>query len=365
MAITRKVNRHPTGSNFIYLPKSWCNQQRLNGWNGKAVNIIQTSKLFVEPYPTSQHNILITKTPLRLPLGGGGTDLPEYYTKHNGGTWLSGTINNYIYIILKNRFETQSKFVYSETQYVDNPSQFTHPILRAILTKYNLIQHLELISLADLPSQLGLGSSGAFTVGLLKAVHTFLNQEHTPQELAEEAFEIERFTLGRKIGKQDQYATSIGGLNIYNSDLDGNITFTPLKCPDLQKWLLLFYINQRPIPAEQALLSMTTADRENTALIGKQSIEALQNNDFITYGHLMNKHWTIKGRTQPQIFSDLIQHAQNHGAIAGKLCGAGGGGSLLILSSPEHHLSIIESLQSAKAIQIPFKFEPYGSEVFF
>jgi D-glycero-alpha-D-manno-heptose-7-phosphate kinase len=361
--ITRKVSAHPAGSNFIYLPKVWYETQKAIGWNGKEVQITPTSKLIVESYPTQHSSFIISKTPLRLPLGGGGSDLPEYYTAHNGGTWLSATINNYIHIVLKHRFEIQSKFVYSETQYVDNPSQFTHPILRAVLTKYNIAQHLEFVSMADLPAHLGLGSSGAFTVGLLKAVHAHLNLEQTTQELAEEAYEIERLILGRKIGKQDQYACTHGGLNIYNCDMNGNIKITPLKCPDLQKNLLLFYINQRPIPADEALTTMTNEDRENIAKIGVESIEALLNNDLQQYGHLMDKHWTIKGRTQPASFSSLIQHAKNHGALGGKLIGAGIGGCILIAVSPEHQLSVIESLQP-HAIQIPFQFENFGSEVY-
>lgn len=362
--IIRKVSAHPAGSNFIYLPKKWYELQRTTGWDGKEVSITPTSKLCIEPYPTQHQSFIISKTPLRLPLGDGGSDLPEYYTKHNGGQWLSTSINNYIYIILKHRFETQSKFVYSETQYVDTPFQFTHPILRAVLTKYNLIQHLELISIADLPAHLGLGSSGAFTVGLLKAVHAHLNLERTPQQVAEEAYEIERLTLGRHIGKQDQYAASHGGLNIYDCDISGNIKVTPLKCPDLQKNLLLFYVNQRSIPADEALITMTDTDRELIADIGIKSIEALRDNDLQQYGHLMDKHWTIKGCTQSQHFSDLIQHAKNHGALGGKLCGAGSGGCILLVCTPEKQLSVIEAMIVAECIQIPFKFEPFGSEIY-
>jgi D-glycero-alpha-D-manno-heptose-7-phosphate kinase len=358
----RKVSAHPAGSNFIYLPKPWYETHKSTGWNGKEVSITSTSKLIIEPYPTQHQSFIISKTPLRLPLGGGGSDLPEYYTKHDGGTWLSAAINNYIYIVLKHRFESQSKFVYSETQYVDNPAQFTNPILRAVFTKYNLIQHLELISLADLPSHLGLGSSGAFTVGLLKAVHAHLNLDRTTQELAEEAYEIERHILGRKIGKQDQYACAHGGLNIYKADKQGKIAMAPLTCPDLQKWLLLFYVNKRPIPADEALSTMTDVDRESIAEIGDQSIEALRNNDLQQYGCLMDKHWAVKGRTQPACFSSLIQHAKNHGAIGGKLIGAGMGGCILVVVSPENQLSVIESLQSNSVVQIPFKFESFGTE---
>lgn len=359
----RKVSQNPTGSYFIYLPKPWFDARTKTGWDGKKVKITQTSRLTVEPYPSEQQPLITSKTPLRLPIGGGGTDLPEYYKKY-GGFWISTTINNYIHIILKKRFEEESKFVYSKTQYVDDPAHFTHPILRAALTKYNTIKHIELISLADLPSGIGLGSSGSFTVGLLNAINYFLGQEKTPGQLAEEAYEIERLTLGRKIGKQDQYASAYGGTNAFHINKKGKVTTENLQLsPDFEKWLLLFYINKRQIPTWKAANAMSNSDRKKIANLGKRIYHSLVDNNFQDYGKLLNKHWQIKKKYQPPMFDSIISMAKMDGAIGGKLVGAGGGGCVLLVCPPEKKLSVIEG--RGKSIkQIKFKLESFGSEVY-
>lgn len=363
----RKVSHNPTGSHFIYLPKPWYDLQLTTGWDGQTVEITNTSTLCIKPHPFITSPLIISKTPLRLPLGGGGTDLPEYYTKHNGAFWLSAAINHYVHIILKHRFEAESKFVYSETQYVTDPSQFAHPILRAVLTKYNLTEHIELISIGDLPARIGLGSSGTFTVGLLNTIHKYLNQNRTEQELAEEAYEIERLTLGRRIGKQDQYAASHGGIKLYTITKDGKVTSNPINIQpkEFEKWLLLFYVNQRQIPTWQAATEMTDNDRQKILQIGNESITALENGDFQQYGEFLDHHWKIKSKYQSAEFSSLIDHAKKHGAISGKLCGAGNGGCILLVCPPEKQLQMIEAMKNTNTtIQIPFNFEPFGSEVY-
>jgi len=309
------------------------------------------------------NNIVTSQTPFRLPLGGGSTDLPEYYTKNNGGFWISGAINHYTHIILKNRFEEESKFVWSKTEYASKTTQFTHPILRAVFAKYNLTKHIELVSIGDLPARIGLGSSGTFTVGLLNAIHKFLKIEVTPQQLAEEAYEIERFTLGRKVGKQDQYVATYGGLRKYYITHDGIVTSEPVNThiPTFEKWLLLFYINQRQITMEEAATAMSNTDHEKISTISIKSLKSLENNNFQQYGQLLDEHWKIKSKYQPSLFASFITLAKQHGAIGGKLCGAGGGGCILLVCPPEHQTSVIEQLNPA--IHIPFNFTPFGSEV--
>lgn len=361
----RKVSHNPSGSHFVYLPKPWYDLQLTTGWDGQQVEITDTSKLIIEPYPSKPNSLIICKTPLRLPLGGGGTDLPEYYTKH-GGSWISGAINNYIHLIIKHRFEEQSKFVYSETQYVDNTSQFTHPILRAVLTKYNLVKHIELISTADLPAHIGLGSSGSFTVGLLNLLHTFLNQNCTPRELAEEAYEIERNSLGRKIGKQDQYVAAHGGIKHYTINKEGRVTFEDLdfSVKDFKKWLLLFYVNHRKIPTSQATTAMTNLDRHKILSLSTKISNSLCNNNFQQYGILLDEHWAIKRKYQPLHFNTLITKAKQQGATSGKLCGAGGGGCILLVCPPEFQIRVIEKMKQLQTTHIPFTFEPFGSECY-
>lgn len=361
----RKVTKTNEGSGLICLPKEWRKTHISNGWNGKEVKVTSNSKLIIEPHPPLPSNFIVSKTPLRLPLGGGGTDLPEYYTKHEG-SWISGAISSYIHLIIKKRFEEQSKFVYSETQYVDNTSQFSHPILRAVLTKYNLIKHIELISTADLPARIGLGSSGSFTVGLLNILHSFLNQECTTQELAEEAYEIERSSLGRKIGKQDQYVAAYGGIRKYQVNKEGTVTSEPVNfsVKDFEKWLLLFYVNHREIPTWQAATAMTNLDRKKILSLGTKIYEALSDNNFQRYGMLLDEHWSVKRKYQPPAFDKIISTAKWQGATGGKLCGAGGGGCILFVCPPEFHIRVIEKMKQQKLVHIPFTFEPFGSEVY-
>lgn len=366
MSVTRKVSTNPTGSKFIYLPKSWYNQHVQNGWDGKQVTITPSSKLLITPSSLPSSNFIHTKTPLRLPLAGGGSDIPEYYTKHLGGYWISGAINYYIHIILKRRFEPESKFVFSETQYVTDTTKFKHPILRAVCIKYNLSEHLELISIGDLPARTGLGSSASFTVGLLKAVHSYLNISSTPTQLAEEAYDIERNILSRKIGKQDQYIAVNGGINQYFINSQGEVTYQPLKIDyrSLEKWLLLFYVNKRNTHINEVLSAITDKDRQETEKLTLKTAISLQNSDFQSFGELIDQHWQIKRRTQPQKFDLLIQSAKSVGAIGGKLCGAGGGGCILLVCPPEHRNNVIETLQQNNTQHLPFNFEPFGSELY-
>ena len=362
----RKVSKHPAGSHFIYLPKSWVEKQTLAGWDNKKIKITPSSRLLIEPYPKNQEAYITTRTPLRLPFGGGGSDIPEYYTKNGEGFWISGSINHYIHIILKKRFEEESKFVWAKTEYVTDSSEFTHPILRAILTKHNLVKHIELISIGDLPARIGLGSSGSFTVGLLNAVYQFRKEKTTPQLLAEEAFEVERFTLGRKIGKQDQYIASEGGLREFHIDIDGNVTSKLLSTSikSFEKWLLLFYVDQRQIEVDKAIRTMSLNDYKKTSSLTNKIFDALQNNNFQQYGELLDQHWKTKSKGQPEHFSTLINLAKQNGAIGGKLCGAGGGGCILLVCPPERQTSIIEVMEKAKTKYIPFNFTQFGSECY-
>lgn len=361
----RRVSHLPTSS-FIYLPKSWCDFQTSLGWNGVDIKVSETSTLTVRPYPSKPQTLIMSRTPLRLPLGGGGTDLPEFYSKH-GGFWISGAINKYITILLKKRFEQESKIVFSKTEYISSPSQTSHAMLRAILSQFNLTEHIELISIADLPSRIGLGSSGTFTVGVLNAIHTFLNEETTPQKLAEETFNIEREILGRKIGKQDQYASSFGGIKAYTAQKNGNVyckEIEGLNTSTFSNWLTLFYLNQRHISTPEAISTMPEGDYQQISNLCGPIFSALCSNNFQQYGELVDEHWKIKSKYQPQQYSTLISLAKKHGAIGGKLVGAGGDGCILLVTPPEHRYEVIEIMEANNSRHIPFTFELFGSEVY-
>lgn len=362
----RKVSHNPTGSHFIYLPKQWYNQHTTSGWDGKQVKITNTSKLTVEPYPSKSQTLIMSHTPLRLPLGGGGTDLPEFYSKH-GGFWISGAINKYMTILLKKRFEQESKIVFSKTEYISSPSQTSHAILRAILSQFKLTEHIELISIADLPSRIGLGSSGAFTVGVLNAIHSFLNEETTPQKLAEEAFTVEREILKRNIGKQDQYVSVYGGIKAYTAHKNGTIQYKEiegLNTSTFENWLTLFYLNQRHISTSEAISAMSDSDRLQTSELSKSIFDSLCSNNFQQYGEFVDKYWKIKSKYQPSQYSKLIALAKQHGAVGGKLVGAGGDGCIMLVTPPEHRYEVIETMELNNARHIPFLFENFGTETY-
>ena len=173
--------------------------------------------------------MIITRTPFRLPLGGGGTDLPSYYSKR-GGFFVSGALNKYIHIALNPRFEENSiRVSYSKTEIVDDADQLMHPIVREALDVVGVKKGIEIVSVADAPASTGLGSSGSFCVGLLRALHSYLQEERTSQYIAEEACNIAINRLKEPSGKQDEYVASFGGIRAYTIDTDGEVRVEPVR----------------------------------------------------------------------------------------------------------------------------------------
>src|SRR3990172_4947667 len=189
--------------------------------------------------------MIVTRTPFRVPLGGGGTDLPSYYSRY-GGFIVSAAINRYVYIMLNRCFEDSIRVSYSQTEIADCADQVEHPIVREALKLVGLDRHLEIVSMADLPPNTGLGSSCSFTVGLLNALHT-LKREHVPlDELAEEACHLEIDRLGEPICNQDQYMAALGGITCLEIDREGGVRAQPLRIPDdvvqeLENSVMVFY----------------------------------------------------------------------------------------------------------------------------
>ena len=171
--------------------------------------------------------MIITRTPLRIPLGGGGTDIPSYYSQF-GGFLISAAINKYVYVIINPRFENSIRLSYSRTETVDNFEEIQHPIVRECMRLVGLEKGVEIVSIADLPASTGLGSSSSFTVGLLRALHAYQGEEVSPKTLAEEAYVIEVEILQEPIGKQDQYISSFGGLVSMEIEKNGLVTLKPL-----------------------------------------------------------------------------------------------------------------------------------------
>jgi D-glycero-alpha-D-manno-heptose-7-phosphate kinase len=334
--------------------------------------------------------MIIAKAPLRISIGGGGTDLPSYYERFES-TFISAAIDKYIYISLHPIFIEELIIKYSELERVKDVEQIRHPIVREALKLTGLTRALEISSFADIPSGTGLGSSGTFTVALLKALYTYRMQAHSPLSIAEDACRIEIEKLGAPIGKQDQYIASVGGLTRFHIDREGKVTSHPLEMQphdlvDLQEHLLLFFTgysrSANDILREQDDAVKGKAAPANNGEAEKLSHEMLENLHFTNelglkigtslekgeideFGRLMNVHWEHKKKRSKNMSSGPIdQHyelAMKNGAIGGKLIGAGGGGFLMFLADDKRRLR--KAMREAGLKDVPFRFDTLGAQV--
>ena len=302
-------------------------------------------------------SVIFSRAPLRISLGGGGTDLPSYYREH-GGFLVAGAIDKYIYMLMHTVFQRRYKMKYSETEDVDDIAAIRHPILRESLQRHWRGNPLEVASVADVPAGTGMGSSGAFTVALLKGLAHARRTSITQGALAEAACEIEIDLLKEPCGKQDPYVAAHGGICAYTFEPDGSVTVEPLElAPEtlrgLREQLLLFYTGEAR--SASAVLSdqnerTKTGDAEmlenlhRTKEMGRQSRDLLVEGDLFAYAELMHEHWLNKRRRSPGMANDRIDDlytlARRSGVVGGKLVGAGGGGFLLALrAQPGGHAS--------------------------
>ncbi len=324
--------------------------------------------------------MIVTRTPFRVPLGGGGTDLPSYYSRY-GGFIVSAAINRYVYIMLNRRFEDSIRVSYSQTEIADCADQVEHPIVREALKFVGLDRHLEIVSIADLPANTGLGSSCAFTVGLLNALHA-LKREHLPMdELAEEACHIEIERLGEPIGKQDQYIAAFGGVTCLEIDREGGVRPYSLNVADevvqeLENSSLIFYtgIKRR---ASEVLSGQSKAAEDGdprvvAALhmikeIGREIKDALEQGDLPRFGRLLDEHWQVKRNLSDKVSNGAIdswyETARANGALGGKVMGAGGGGFFMFYCPNGNKPRLREALtaQGLRELRIGIDFE--GSKV--
>ena len=323
--------------------------------------------------------MIITRSPLRITLGGGGTDLPSYYQEH-GGFLVAASINKYVYATVMRPFTPGIFLKYSKFENVDSVTEVSHPIIREVLTELNLRSpQIEITTLADIPSGTGLGSSGSFTTALIKALFTHYKRSIHSNELAELACHIELNKLSEPIGKQDQYMSAYGGITALTFEKNGSIIVEPLPISirtqhDLEDNLLLFYTGISR-SASSILIDQNTRtnDNEETILenlhftkeIGYKSSKALIAGDIIKFGQLMNEHWGYKktrssGMTNEKI--DLIyETALNNGAIGGKLVGAGGGGFMMFYATDRNKLR--HAMQKLKLEEVRFAFDFEGTKV--
>jgi D-glycero-alpha-D-manno-heptose-7-phosphate kinase len=322
--------------------------------------------------------MLITRTPLRISLGGGGTDLASYYERQ-GGFVVAGSITKYVYIGINATFTNDYFLKYSALERAESVEDIAHPIMRVALMANRVQPAVEIVSLADIPSGTGLGSSGSFTVGLLRAIHGYKREHVTASDLAEEACDIEINQLGRSVGKQDQYIAAFGGITCFEIERDGSVKASPLAVSsealqDLEDHLLMFFTGfsreadrvledqkQRSEKAEPAMITNLNEIKR----IGIEVRDALEMGDTERFGVLMDEHWQLKRRRSQGMTNDAIDDwytlARRHGALGGKLVGAGAGGFLLFYAPEPARLR--RGLLDVGLDEVRFAFDHDGSIV--
>jgi D-glycero-alpha-D-manno-heptose-7-phosphate kinase len=322
--------------------------------------------------------MIITRTPLRISIGGGGTDLPSYYSRH-GGLVISAAVNRYVYIALHPTFQRNYIIKYSQMETVDRAEDIKHPIVREALRLKGIDPQVEIISMADIPAGTGLGSSGSFNVGLLRALYAYKREHVTSHALAEEACHIELELLKEPIGKQDQYIAAFGGVSCMEIARDGKVTVSPLRMSkttlhDLEDNLLMFFTgysrNAGTVLADQK--RRTEADDqamiENLHFIKELGLSikaSLEAGDTHGFGELMHQHWLRKKTRSQGISNEQINRwydvGHANGAVGGKLIGAGGGGFLMFYARDRSGLRAAMAREGLEEVRFAFDFE--GSKI--
>ena len=323
--------------------------------------------------------MIIARSPLRVTLGGGGTDLPSYYEK-SGGFLIAAAIDKYVYITLHDTFVPDLIVKYSELERVPDAAQLKHPILREAFAMVGMDGHsLELTSMADIPAGTGLGSSGSFTTALLKALHAHRKNLVHPAELAAQACEIEIGRLKEPIGKQDQYIAAYGGITCFKFLENGRVEAWPLKLSkevrdELEDNLLLFFTGYSRSASAILKEQDTKSKSDDRAMIenlhfvkdlGLQSQSALESGNLAGFARLMDVHWQRKkqrsgGMSNPKI-NEWYDLAMTSGALGGKLIGAGGGGFLMFYAGDKSRLR--QAMTGAGLVEVRFRFDFEGTKL--
>ncbi|HEY6192874.1 MAG TPA: galactokinase [Bacteroidota bacterium] len=323
--------------------------------------------------------MIITRSPLRITLGGGGTDLPSYYREH-GGFLIASAIDKYVYITLNARFIPKLLLKYSEIEEVGSIDDIKHPLMRESLRLLKMDGHaLEITSMADIPAGTGLGSSGSFATAVLRALHAYKKNLVHPRELAEQACHIEIDILHEPIGKQDQYIAAYGGITCFRYLPSGEVEAWPLALAkdtlhDLEDNLLLFFTgysrSASDILREQDVRTKGSDSEMVKNLhfikeLGCASQTALEQGDLKQFAELMNVHWEHKKKRSGKMTNPKIEEwykiACMNGALGGKLIGAGGGGFLMFYANDK--LSLRRAMHQAGLEEVRFRFDFEGTKV--
>lgn len=323
--------------------------------------------------------MIIARSPLRITLGGGGTDLPSYYRDH-GGFLIAAAIDKYVYVTVMRPFTPGIYLKYSQLEHVELAKDVLHPIIRESIQMLDFkTPQIEITTLADIPAGTGLGSSGSFTTALLKALYAHRKRLLHPGELAELACHIEIDRLGEPIGKQDQYIAAYGGLTCLTFNSDDSVVAKPLAVSmdtlfDLEDNLLLFFTGySRSAGGILKDQKTRTQKNDNDMLnnlhfvkeLGYRSQKALEEGNVSLFGELMHEHWEHKkrrsgGMSNPQI-DEWYELGMKNGAVGGKLVGAGGGGFLMFYASDRNKLR--HAMARAGLEEVRFRFDFEGTKI--
>ncbi|HMC78463.1 MAG TPA: hypothetical protein VKH34_15045 [Vicinamibacterales bacterium] len=325
--------------------------------------------------------MIITRSPLRITLGGGGTDLPSYYRQH-GGFLLAAAIDKYVYVTVMRPFVEGIFLKYSKLEHVEAIDEVVHPIIREAIRMLGFrTPQIEITTLADIPAGTGLGSSGSFTTALIKALYAHRRRLLHPSELAALACEVEIDRLNEPIGKQDQYIAAYGGVTAFTFEPDERVEARPVSLGmdtlfTLEDNLLLFFtgfsrsagsiLSDQKTRTEQADGDMLH-NLHYVKELGLRSHAALVKGDLGLFGELMHEHWEhkrarSKGMSNAQI-DEWYELGRQNGALGGKLVGAGGGGFLLFYS--ENHRQLRAAMATAGLEEVRFRFDFEGTKVLF
>ena len=321
--------------------------------------------------------MIVSKTPMRMSFVGGGTDLPAFYRGDTGAV-VSTTINKYMYIAVNRKFDDRIRIGYSRTEEVETPQQIEHPLVRHALQVAGIDGGIEIVSMADIPSRgTGLGSSSAYTVGLLNALFAYRNEYASKERLAQLACEIEITRCGEPIGKQDQYAAAYGGLNLIRFHPDESVSVDPVICDprmlaDLEASTLVFYTG-RGRSASAILAEQGAAVDAHRPLLRRMVELAfdlkreLESSRLDSVGAILHENWCLKRQMSDRIsdaqIDDWYSTALANGATGGKLLGAGKGGFLMFVAPPERHVRISRTLPDLKPVT--FRFDRTGAQIVF
>jgi D-glycero-alpha-D-manno-heptose-7-phosphate kinase len=321
--------------------------------------------------------MIITQTPLRISIAGGGTDLPGYYREH-GGYVVSTAIDKYLYVIVKARYDDKIYVDYSRKEIVDSVDEIQHELVREAARAAGMTNGFEVAMMADIPSEgSGLGSSSSLTVGLLNAFHQYRGEQVGPERLAQEACRIEIDILGKPIGRQDQYIAAYGGLCTFQFNPDDSVTMERIDIPPggkrrLGSNILLFFTNivrqANAILSEQSERIVDTVGfHHEIKALAHEVRDAIYAGNYDAIGDVLHRNWMLKkqlanGVSNPQI-DGMYDAAMGGGAVGGKIAGAGGGGFLMVYCRRPDQDNLRDALSAYR--EMPFLLEPHGSKVVF